>query len=320
MDKKEALKIVQESGSDLVNLSDKFKKDKDVVLEAIKQDAWSLLYANEKLKADKEVVLEAIKQDARRFGVEFLNPCVNLSGSYCIPRKGSLLLGLEFIKEVGERNASVILRERSTHGPFMSVGDFVGRVDIHPEAIESLALSGAFDSISLNRKTALWESGVYPSISKNQRPLPLCMDSSVPKLHDFTLYERLRSEYRVMGIYPDGHIMEVVRDRLPWEVSKISDVDSMTDRQPVSVAGWAIARQHPQGYKGTVFVTVEDETSDIQLIVWPKVFQRFKHVLREPLILARGNISRWDNTTNVIVSELESISTETGLPLGHDWY
>ena len=63
MDKKEALKIVQESGSDLANLSDKFKKDKDVVLEAIKQDAWSLLYANEKLKADKEVVLAAVKND-----------------------------------------------------------------------------------------------------------------------------------------------------------------------------------------------------------------------------------------------------------------
>ena len=52
MDKKEALKIVQESGSDLVNLSDKFKKDKDVVLEAIKQDAWSLIYANEKSSLD----------------------------------------------------------------------------------------------------------------------------------------------------------------------------------------------------------------------------------------------------------------------------
>ena len=94
----------------------------------------------------------------------------------------------------------------------------------------------------------------------------------------------------------------------------------MTDGQPVSVAGWAIARQHPRGEKGTVFVTVEDETSDIQMIVWPKVFRRFKHVLREPLLLARGNISRWDNTTNVIVSELEAINTEINLPPGHDWY
>lgn len=264
--------------------------------------------------------IEAIKQDARRFGVEFLNPCVNLSGLGCVPYKGSLLLGLEFIKEVGAQNASVILRERSVHGPFMSVGDFVGRVNIHPEAMESLALSGAFDAISLNRRTALWESGVYPSISKNQRPLPLCMDSSVPKLDDFTLYERMLSEYRVMGIYPVGHIMGFVRDRLPCTVSKISDVYSMTDGQPVSVAGWAIARQHPRGEKGTVFVTVEDETSDIQMIVWPKIFRRFKHVLREPLLLARGNISRWDNTTNVIVSELEAINTEINLPPGHDWY
>ncbi len=62
MDKKEALKIVQESGSDLVNLSDKFKKDKDVVLEAIKQDSGSLIYANEKLKEKYEInQLDGIK-------------------------------------------------------------------------------------------------------------------------------------------------------------------------------------------------------------------------------------------------------------------
>ena len=62
MDKKEALKIVQESGSQLGNLPDEFKKDKDVVLAAVKENGRALEYADDKLKADKEVVLAAVKQ------------------------------------------------------------------------------------------------------------------------------------------------------------------------------------------------------------------------------------------------------------------
>ena len=63
MDKKEALKLVQESGHELENLPDEFKKDKEIVLAALKEDGSALQYANKKLKADKEVVLAALKQD-----------------------------------------------------------------------------------------------------------------------------------------------------------------------------------------------------------------------------------------------------------------
>ena len=63
MDKKEALKIVQESGSELGNLPEEFKKDKEVVLEAVKQDGSVLFnYADDSLKKDKKIILEAIKK------------------------------------------------------------------------------------------------------------------------------------------------------------------------------------------------------------------------------------------------------------------
>ena len=62
--------------------------------------------------------METIKEDARRFGVPFLNPCVNRSGVKCAPRNGSVLLGLRFIKEMGEESAKFIVEERGRHGPY----------------------------------------------------------------------------------------------------------------------------------------------------------------------------------------------------------
>ena len=85
------------------------------------------------------------------------------------------------------------------------------------------------------------------------------------------------------------------------------------------VAGWPIARQHPRGRHGTVFVTIEDETGDVQLILWPRVFAQCRGKLRSQVIQARGVISRWDGTTNIIVSDVETVDAEVPMPDAHDW-
>ena len=58
-----------------------------------------------------------------------------------------------------------------------------------------------------------------------------------------------------------------------------ADIDNLPEGQKVLVAGWPVARQHPKGMEGTVFVTIEDETGDVQLIVWPRIFARYKREL-----------------------------------------
>ena len=63
--------------------------------------------------------METIKEDARRFGVPFLNPCVNRSGVNCIPEKDSVLLGLGKVRDVGEESARLIVQERERHGPLL---------------------------------------------------------------------------------------------------------------------------------------------------------------------------------------------------------
>ena len=74
--------------------------------------------------------METLKQDARRFGVPFLNPCVNLSDVSCIPHNGSVLLGLRMVKDVGEESARLLVEERERHGPYATAGDLVRRMGL----------------------------------------------------------------------------------------------------------------------------------------------------------------------------------------------
>ena len=67
--------------------------------------------------------METLKQDARRFGVPFLNPCVNRSDIKCIPKGASVVMGLHFIRDVGMSGAETILRERQRGGAYTGAGD-----------------------------------------------------------------------------------------------------------------------------------------------------------------------------------------------------
>ena len=265
--------------------------------------------------------IETIKQDARRFGVPFLNPCVNLSGTVCSPESGSVRLGLQLVKDVGAESAKLIVEERARHGLYVNAGDLVRRTGLKPQAVLSLVQSGAFDGLTPNRREALWESGLHARPTRNgQMALSLSMEDSVPELRDFTDQDKMAGEYRAMGLYPRGHLMEFVRPGLGPDVLTAAEVEKLRDGDEVTVAGWPVARQHPRGQDGTIFVTIEDETGDVQIILWPRVFAKCRRDLGSQVVEVRGEVSRWDGTTNVIVSDLRAVRSGVSMPPSHDWH
>ena len=124
--------------------------------------------------------VETIKEDARRFGVPFLNPCVNRSEVKCVPHNDAVLLGLGIVREVGEESAKVIVGERERHGHYSGAGDLVRRTGLKPQAIHSLVMAGGLrrESPPTVRET-LWDAGLpvrpprngqramYPSLQKD---------------------------------------------------------------------------------------------------------------------------------------------------------
>ena len=264
--------------------------------------------------------VETLKQDARRFGVRFLNPCVNLSESKAIPHNGCVLLGLGIVKDVGPESARLIVEEREERGPYIGAGDLVRRTGLRPRAVESLVMAGAFDGITPNRRQSLWDAGLYASPKRNgQAALPLSMEGSIPNLADFSEAERMAGEYRAMGIYPRGHLMQFVRPNLSPEVMTCAEVEGLGDEDLAVVAGWPIARQHPKGRDGTIFVTLEDETGDTQVILWPRVYAQYRRELSSQVVMVRGRVSAWDGTMNLIASEVRAIRSGVRMPRAHDW-
>ena len=265
--------------------------------------------------------METLKQDARRFRVPFLNPCVNGSLVACAPESGSVRLGLQLIRDVGAESASLIVEERESCGPYATAGDLVRRTGLKPQAVLSLTMAGAFDAVTPNRREALWEAGLYALPSRNgQVALPVSAEESVPRLPDFSEREKMTGEYRVMGIYPRGHLMEFVRPGLGSKVLPAVDVERRGDDERVTVAGWPVARQHPRGRDGTVFVTIEDETGDVQVIVWSDLFARRRRELGGQVVEVTGRVSRWDGTTNVIATDLRAFPSGVSMPPSHDWH
>ena len=289
--------------------------------------------------------LETLKQDARRFGVPFLNPCLNRSqvraAPTCshsptqgglpppslrspsqgeLPQAEGVRLGLEMIKDIGPESARLIVAERERHGPYADAGELVRRTGIKPQSLRSLIEAGAFDAVTPNRRQALWQAGlsIRPARS-GQRAFPLEGANPPPRFDDFTDYERMLGEYRALGVYPSGHVMEFIRPTLDADVLTTAQVYDCADGARTRVAGWPIARQHPRGQDGTVFVTIEDETGDVQAIIWPRVFAQSRRALSNQLILLQGRIDRWDGTTNIVAERIDAIGADIRMPPAHDW-
>ena len=265
--------------------------------------------------------VETLKEDARKFGVRFLNPCVNHSEVRAQPVDSEVRLGLGMIKDIGPESARLIVEERERHGPYADAGELVRRTGLKPQSVRSLVEAGAFDGVTPNRREALWEAGLSIRPTRaGLRAFPVAGANPPPRFDDFSDYEKMVGEYHALGIYPRGHVMEFIRPTLDAGVMTTAEVYDANDGQRIRVAGWPIARQHPRGQDGTVFVTIEDETGDIQTIVWPKVFAKCRRALSNQLIMLQGRIDRWDGTTNIVAERIEAIGADLRMPTAHDWH
>ena len=142
----------------------------------------------------------------------------------------------------------------------------------------------------------------------------------MPKLADFSEFEKMAGEYRTMGVYPRGHLMEFIRPTLPPSVLLCAETAGLPDKTAVHISGWPIARQHPRGKERMAFVTIEDESGEVQVVLWPHLFARHQNDLRSQVVLIRGTISRGDGTTTITVSHVKPISTGIQMPKAHDWH
>jgi error-prone DNA polymerase len=255
-------------------------------------------------------------RDAQRRGVEVLPPDVNLSEAKCVVQDGNVRIGIEYITSVGDDDAAALVAERKRGGPFRSMRDLVQRAPLRREGLEALISSGACAEFGEEPRPLLWEAGLAPRSSSvpgsggeaRQLALPLDPTVETPELPQPTQWERMLTDYRTTSLTVGIHPLELLRPHLDAQVLSSHDLSLTPDRTEVAVAGMAVARQRPATANGVVFMLLEDEFGQMNLIVPPQVYDRHRAIVRgEPLILARGRFERYERNQNVLVRELETL-------------
>jgi error-prone DNA polymerase len=265
-------------------------------------------------------------RDAQRRGVEVLPPDVNLSEARCTICRGEIYpaptttgpavrIGISYVTTVGADEAEVLVAERERAGPYRDIGDLARRTQLSSDGLEALVKGGACDGFG-RRRDLLWELGLVlrpqsvPGTKGEAKQLPLSLGptAETPALRDLTRWERMLADYRHTSLSVGTHPLSLLRPHLPPGTLSSAELVEASHRSTVAVAGMAIARQRPSTAKGIVFMLLEDEFGQVNLIVPPDVYERHRATVRaEPLVLARGRYERIKENRNVLVTELESL-------------
>ena len=266
---------------------------------------------------------ETLKEDAKRHGIAILNPDINHSRENCTIKDERLLLGLRYVRGLGDAAASQAVAARDSGGPFTSLADAMERTGLQRTAIENLVTAGAFDGLTAKatgktgRHQALWEVGLRYRPVNTQQPLLLPVEQDMAELPEQSQWETMGEEYRIMGLYPEGHLMALARSHLRPGILSSRDLDDKADGDVVTVAGLVIRRQRPLAK--AVFLTLEDEFGHVPLVVWPGEFAKYRQVIREPLLVIRGQVSRRDGTMNIVAQHVEPMPAMNHLPKAKSW-
>ncbi|HZO97149.1 MAG TPA: error-prone DNA polymerase [Gaiellaceae bacterium] len=245
----------------------------------------------------------SLVRDAQRRGIEVRPPHVNRSAARCTLEDGAVRIGLGYVRSVGEAEAEAIAAGQ----PYADVGDLARRAAAGRDALQALVAAGACDSWG-ERRALLWRLGAAPRPAGGQLVLPIGPTAETPELPRQTDWERMLADYRHTTLSVGVHPLELLRPHLPEPCLGSDELAGVPHGARIAVAGMAVARQRPATANGVVFMLLEDEHGQVNLILPPPVYEAHRAVVRgEPLLLARGRFERVDRNENLIVEELETL-------------
>jgi error-prone DNA polymerase len=252
-------------------------------------------------------------RDGQKRGVETRPPDVNRSEAGCTIEDGAVRVGLKYVTGLGEDDAEAVAAKR----PYSSIRELAQQTGLSEDELRALAESGACDTFGLGRRELLWQLGLVPRPASvpgtggegKQLALPLEPTVATPELPEPTVWERMLADYRTTSLSVGVHPLELLRPHLPRGTVSSEQLRGLQHGVSVQLAGLVVARQRPATANGVVFMLLEDELAQVNLIVLPQVYERFRAVVRsEPLLLVRGRYEHSDRNRNVLVDELVSLT------------
>ncbi len=269
-------------------------------------------------------------QDARQHGVEVLPADVGhsdwettLTGqqSSSTVQRCAIRLGLHMIRGLPEDVGQLVVNCRQS-GPYCDVADFTRRTRLGQATITRLADAGALASLSGDRRAAYWQA-----LAQDQQgtAMPLLesagadVDDALPAtLLPMQPIEEVYADYQTIGLSLRAHPISFVREQLQrMRVTTAAQLKLERDQKFVRVAGLVLLRQRPSTAKGITFVTLEDETGSMNLVLRPDVWDRHYTLARTSNAwLVSGVLENREGVVHVVVGSLADLSKQVqGLTL-----
>ena len=224
----------------------------------------------------------ALIQDAKRHGVEVRPADVNSSHWDCSLEsrddgQAALRLGLCLVKGLSEETGHAIADHRST-GLYRSIQQLLERTGLHRRDLNALARAAALKSVAGHRFKANW------TVSGAEEPTPLLTSldryEALPMLKPPTEVQDTLADYANLGFTLGRHPMAILRNDMDdYGCVKASGLRQLATGRSVRVAGLVTGKQRPMTASGVTFVTLEDETGYINLVVWSRVLEEQRSVL-----------------------------------------
>jgi error-prone DNA polymerase len=238
-------------------------------------------------------------------------------------------LGLRLVRGLGSV-AREKLEKALADGPFADIADFVRRSGVDQGAVRALCEAGAFDSMVADqppdqrRRVALWRAldamrGAAGPLAPRPTPDSLIVNrqSSIVNRHfpAMTRVETTDADYRMTGLSLNGHPMRHLRKLLSPNAIRTADdlMRNGRDGERVAHAGLVIVRQRPGTAKGFVFLSLEDETGILNVVVTPKRFERQALLIsNSPLLLIRGTLQVEHGVVNLRGESFRALKADAG--------
>ncbi len=256
--------------------------------------------------------------DARKHGVTVWEVDVNLSywnntleeksGKYCAIR-----LGFRQVKGLHEDDLKLLVANRGVgYRTVQSVMD----AGVIQAVLERLADADAFRSMGLDRRQALWQvaaladrpNGMY------EGQLPEAQQEQGIELPEMSLPEHVLQDYGATGLSVKAHPVGFVREKLTMLNNvRTADLLHCTDGTEVKVSGLVLVRQRPGTASGICFITIEDESGTANLVVFKKMFDKYrKEIVRARLLMVEGKVQKEGEVIHVVVKRCHDVSVLLG--------
>jgi error-prone DNA polymerase len=244
-----------------------------------------------------------IVDDAKRHGVDMRPVDARRSAWDCVMEGPAVRMGFRFVKTLGEADGERIAAAREAR-PFASLDDFVRRTGLDERALAALARAGAFEEIGAGRRLALWD---VPRLAAEARtPLPLEIVEEATDFRALDGLETITWDYRAASHSTHGHPLAPLREVLRGQgLPDARQVAQMENGTWARYAGIVICRQRPGTASGVTFMTLEDETGFVNVVIWTRVFDTHAVLAKTASVLGvSGKIQSEEGVVHIVAESL----------------